>query len=491
MTDLEAVALPAYVRPDGPRGRALAQGLAIAIVLTLVTGLVGLVAIRSGEEGASSPEDAVRRLVTAAEGADVIGALDVVEPAERDVLRQPLVDGFDQLKRIGVLSSTASLGGISGVKVRIVGLQLAPEQVGAGVTNVRVTGGTVTSSVDTAALPVGSLLRQTVQATTGTALPAKVTTSTESLAGADTVLTTVRRDGRWYVSIFYTAAEAARRDSGRAAPDFGKGVPARGASSPEGAVRAVVDAAVGLDVRRLIELTPPGEAAALHDYAPLFLPQAEKAATEARASGPKVTVSDLKLSTTRKGSRAVVAVDGFAATVVDGTTHGTVSYDGTCLTTSGFGSVQAPPCQRSAVPSMLPKQLHIATVEEGGDWYVSPTATVLGAVVDGLRAIDPKSLGPNGLGGLGASLFGGLGIVQGAASADVRGSSTGPASRGLCPTMTADQRSMLERSIDGSSMSPAEKARAKASLPPVSPAQSTTRAAGGVVIACGSASFTP
>ena len=91
-------------------------------------------------------------------------------------------------------------------------------------------------------------------------------------------LVTIKDGDGWHVSLWYSVAEAARKDAGKPAPEFGQGVEAKGADSPEAAVEELFASMGTLDVRRMIELTPPDEMAALHDYAPLFLDDAEAAA---------------------------------------------------------------------------------------------------------------------------------------------------------------------------------------------------------------------
>src|SRR5205823_347014 len=114
--------------------------------------------------------------------------------------------------------------------------------------------------------------------------------------------------GRWYVSLWYTVAETVRRHANAAVPAFGQGVGARGAATPEEAVRQLVDAGVRLDVRRAVELTPPDEAAALHDYAPLFVGKADESARRMRTEGTAITVKALDVHATTHGDRAVATI---------------------------------------------------------------------------------------------------------------------------------------------------------------------------------------
>ena len=70
-------------------------------------------------------------------------------------------------------------------------------------------------------------------------------------------------------------------------------IPAVGAATPEEAVRGMIDAAIDLDVARVIELTPPDEMAALHDYGPILVDLAEEALAESDIESELDGVDDL------------------------------------------------------------------------------------------------------------------------------------------------------------------------------------------------------
>jgi hypothetical protein len=202
------------------------------------------------------------------------------------------------------------------------------------------------------------------------------------------------------VSLGYTIAEQARRDAGAPAPTFGAGVPGRGAATPEAAVEAFLRAAATLDARRLIELTPPGEAAALHDYAPLFLPNLEKLASEAR-SHFRLSIRTLTLSNKTSGDEALVTTDKLAFHLTIAEEGISADYDGRCLTVNGapdlFGLGKGPICGKElagqAIPGLsLNPEIGFTAVREGGVWYVSPTRTVLDAIIAILKAFQPQTL---------------------------------------------------------------------------------------------------
>ncbi|MGP8204493.1 MAG: flagellar basal body protein FliL, partial [Acidimicrobiales bacterium] len=103
------------VLPLAPRrwGRVF---LTIAAAVALVGAGTGtsLALSSSSPAGASTPAGAVSDLFTALGNSDVIGMLDAVAPGERDAIEPGLQNIFDQLKRLGILSSGADLGDLTG-----------------------------------------------------------------------------------------------------------------------------------------------------------------------------------------------------------------------------------------------------------------------------------------------------------------------------------------------------------------------------------------
>jgi hypothetical protein len=231
-------------------------------------------------------------------------------------------------------------------------------------------------------------------------------TGTERVDGLEVV--TIEEDGRWYVSVFYSLADAARRENGAPPPDFGNGIEPDGADSPEGAVRELVDAGTSLDVRRAIALMPPDEGRVLHDYAPLFIDSIEQA-VEDEGESLRAEVSRLDLSTSRDGDDTIVRVDGFTASAtVDGSAT-QVDFDGECavITVDGedertcAGDANVPTGALGPFSSMfggdtrsgLPSpDLGIVVVERDGEWYVSPIRTAIRPFLEVLRAIDREAL---------------------------------------------------------------------------------------------------
>ncbi|HVE46711.1 MAG TPA: hypothetical protein VNA57_08190 [Acidimicrobiales bacterium] len=363
------------------------------MVVALVAGLFGLAALTS-DGGEDSPESAVQKLVDALVNEDVLGALEALVPAERAVLRGRTVELGDQLRRLGIVDERLDLAHVAGADLTVEGLELGSERLSDDIAAVRATKGSIRLRVSGEELPIGPLLKDLV------ADPGSISSPPPAdLSGGEVVLVAVRRDGDWFVSLGYTAAELARRDSGAEVPKFGHGVVPKGASSPEDAVRQVAAAAAAFDVRRVIELTPPGEADALHDYAPLFLPAADRAVAEMRDQGVQAEVPTLELeSGPNKEGETRVTIKRLTVKVTSGQEPFVFDYDGRCVKIDGLLEDGLPPMCRDAESEDQPfseaafSYFDLTTVERGGSWFVSPTGSLLDAMLDTLRALEREKL---------------------------------------------------------------------------------------------------
>lgn len=209
------------------------------------------------------------------------------------------------------------------------------------------------------------------------------------------------------MSLWYSLAEAARRDGADPLPALADAVPAIGTATPDAAVKELVAAALDLDLRRIIELTPPDEARALHEYAPLFLADAEKAAQRTKKDH-EVSISLDKLETAVSGSGSTrrVGIKTFAVSgsTVDGAFA--VAYDGDCLTITSPGDAKPTKmCSSDAADQLdqlgisgltglatLDKSLGLTVVEVDSHWFVSPTRTLMEVFLGVLRPLDQKKL---------------------------------------------------------------------------------------------------
>jgi len=387
--------------PRRSRGRMVALGVAAAAVV--VAGVFAAVSLGSNDD--NSPTDPVRAMLDAAQRGDAIGVLEQLDPGERDALRGPLTELTTQLNRLGVLQD-ASLSHISGVDLKITDLGLQATTMRNGLATVHITGGKSAYTIDPSKLPLGKFIRDLA----GDALAQGKTSGTSDLKSDDGSpdVAVVQRSGHWYVSIGYSVAEAARKEQHVSISDLGDGVAAAGAASPEDAVRDLIGAITKLDVRRMIELMPPDELPSLHEYAGLFIDDAEKA-TASMKDSYSITIPTLELGADTSGDQSLVTIKKMALTGTFG--DFTLSFKDGCADFTVPGGAPQHVCQGANPTDILksfgvssdlqaPKfsfagkhaKVGIVATKVDGKWYVSPTRTVLDDVVASLKLVQPSDL---------------------------------------------------------------------------------------------------
>ena len=396
--------LPAYPAPQ-QRGRGPAfVGIAVASVLVLAAGAFAVSSLVSGGTP-GSPEEAVEAMFAAIADEDVLGVLDALAPAERELYQPFIEDVVDELQRLEVLSGDLDLGAIGGIELDVSDLKLTSAPLGGSdrLELVTVLAGTITSTVDPDGVPLGSFVRDLMEEQGAELEPV---TATESLAADDAFDLVVVDDGGWHVSLHYSIAEAARQAAGAPLPDFSASVVPDGAETPERAIEELLQAAVDLDLRTVIALLPPGEMSALHDYAPLFLGEADEAIEELRDSPSfDISIDRLDTSATRDGSTANVTISGFAVSGSIDDESFDASFDGDCFSGSFDGESEelclddleeeglALGIGRSAfAQELVDAQLGVVTVQRDGLWYVSPTRSFQEVVLALMRVVDREDL---------------------------------------------------------------------------------------------------
>jgi hypothetical protein len=180
---------------------------AVAIVGAGVFAITRISGDGASSGGAESPEAAANLLLDALDDEDALGAVDVLLPGERDTFQEPMQRFMTRLEDWGVISDD-SLTGISGIDITVTDRDVDADETNVDdIVNLTVSA-TVASKVDGAALPIGDWLREQL----GDEQIAEIEELDEESAPEDGSfpITAVRKDGRWYLSLFYTAAEQAR-----------------------------------------------------------------------------------------------------------------------------------------------------------------------------------------------------------------------------------------------------------------------------------------
>ena len=398
--------------PAGPSGRGKGRKVAAVVgaAALIAAGTFGVVKVvgNSAAGGAASPEDVGLQLVASLDEADVLGLIDLLLPGERETMREPMIEMFDHMRRLGVLADDASLSGVGGFELEFTDVQVVAEPTNvADITNVRMSG-SVTTSIDGAQVPLGDLIIDDLLDGQRPDMSMEPTTDEFDDLG----FTAVEQDGRWYLSLFHSIAESARGD--RPVPEVG--IAAAGADSPEGAVDALLTAVQDLELEALLGLLDPTELEALQRYAPLFLVDAQQALDDV---GITWSVTDRAYSVSGSGSRQTVAIESldFAASiegvelsarfaddcltiVVDGESTQSCAGDtageaGTFVDELGLSDAEAGRRLVEALEGTLSGfsgESPIAVHEVDGAWFVSPMRTGFDALNTALEGIERSEL---------------------------------------------------------------------------------------------------
>ena len=390
---------PGYSAPPRRRGPIL---VAVVAVLALVAGGIGGLLWLNGRGGADSPSAAVQLLAADLAEQNLVGAVSRLHPAEATLATDLSTVITDELVRLEVLRPDAELG-LGTVEIKDLRLDdAAAEQVRADVVINKVVSGTVTMSQGSADLPFTDEFAQ--RAFPDGMVPAGQPTTIDladvaAQAGEPIRLASVRVDGEWYVSLFYTAADYGLREAGLSWP--ATSVPAVGAATPQDAVQETVQAILDQDARRLVELAPPGELQVVHDVGEVLIAEAGRGAPSgASLVELETTETDVRGYTGLQLSRAVIDADGQRVTV---------ERDGDCLTATApggaperfcsadvldqFGDTGDPTLQRLA-PRLIQAafDVEVVTVEVDGAHYVSPGQTAINLYGDILGVLEPQDV---------------------------------------------------------------------------------------------------
>ncbi|NND76321.1 MAG: hypothetical protein HKN44_15080 [Ilumatobacter sp.] len=389
------------------RSRIAVVGIVVAVLALGIAGVFAVSRIGGGNEGgAGSPAEVGTALMASIEQEDVLGMIDLLLPGERDALREPLIDTISELSRLEVLSSDASLADLSGIDFELNGeaTDVVPTNV-SDIANITMTA-SMTATLDGAQLPVGALITDRL----GDSVDLSEVYEQETDVPFELPMTVVERDGRWYLSLAFTAAEAARGPFGDPIPVAG--IQPSGGSTPEGAIDAVLAGVEQLDLARTIAAINPNEAEALQRYAPLFLGDAQAILDEVPLDW---RITDTEYAVEGDGSKRFVEIlrvriegqldgESFTLAVADGCA--TVEADGftvdSCAVQQGpaldLDDVFADPAPlerlseevRLALDDYDQPGITVQLVD--GQWYVSPVGTGFDQMLALLRALDRDEL---------------------------------------------------------------------------------------------------
>jgi hypothetical protein len=391
----------------------------------------------TGQEKSNTPEQAIEQFYTAVSQGDAIGLAKSLAPGERDILLDSMVPMIGEMSRLGLLEDSVDLNKVKGFDGSLNNFAATSKPLRDDLAAVTITSGDLKTNINPKNLPLGKLLRDAFGEEIDEVTPSSDSTPLANTDGDPLVVQKVGK--RWYLSFSHTVAESWRReDPTRQVPAKWAGVAPKGADTPEAAVADMIQAVGDLKMQRFLELVPPDEVPAMHDYAGAFLGEVNEAAAEAtkyyqikltpqlrteKITGDRSLVSlvDVPIEATGDIEGNTFAVSYKAKTVKASleTTDGeksTLDLKGDCLTimTGGeteracgqeelgelFSNITGQPVdtnelfgQGNNCLNKLPKpKLGFVTVKRDGKWFVSPTRTMLDSVTAYMRTFDRKTI---------------------------------------------------------------------------------------------------
>ena len=221
-------------RVDTSSGIVARVGLVAAALAVAGGGAFAVSRALSEPAGAQSPEEAVNQLFVAVENEDLIGLTEMMLPSERESMVEPMIDLFGELERLELLDEdydpAKAADAADGLDFTVTGLEFTTTSIGDGVARARLTSGVVRVTGDVDDIPFGDRADSELGADVlGEVIDEEVVDFSKE---QDAEFVIVEEDGSWYLSFWYTVAEAARAESNEPVPSFGAGVVPVGADSP-------------------------------------------------------------------------------------------------------------------------------------------------------------------------------------------------------------------------------------------------------------------
>jgi len=393
--------------PSAPkRSRGKMVGALVAVAALLGAGAFAITKISdddSASGGAASPEEVGDQFVKSLDGEDLLGIVDLLLPGERETFRDPLIELKDQLQRLEVTDDSVDLSKLPGLDITIKDPKVRAHGTNVDdISTINITG-TAAVSVDGKHLPIGSLL---LDKAFGGERPE--VDEEEKEDDFDFTATTVKQDGHWYLSLFYSAANSLA--GGQDVPE--QGVQPVGADSPEGALDNLLNATGELNLEKIIAGLNPNEASALQRYAPLFLDDAQRDLDDIEAD---IQISGAQYAVTGSGDRRQVTLTAITVDASAGNSETTIELKDGCATVTNNGeSISS--CtgeDNSGAIGNLTDQLGLPDTDEldtliddlrdafsdldvngvvvdkvDGKWFVSPIGTGAEVYLSVLRALD-------------------------------------------------------------------------------------------------------
>jgi hypothetical protein len=378
------------------------KAIAIVAVVALVTagGFAVNRLLVSAVNGAPSASDSVKEFMSALERQDWT-ALGLLLPPDETYQLAGLVQDTDDLQRTLGSSGDSPGDQLEGISVEVSDLQVSSESVADDLTKVSIDRASIVVEIDAKTIEsfaeiipdvdpadIGALeLEFSIsgpQVTLTTTTADDVDTETETVVVGDReqapFLMSVQRDGGWFVSPAFTAAQYAAEELGWETADSSTSDVTY--DSPEQALDGFVEGLVTTletaDVNHVADAMGGVEARLLKTYAPGINAELDAEADFDFRSDSAITVDDLDVDVSRgENGQARVRITGFKASLdVDGT-PATMTFDGDCVRAVADGESDGGCISEGGeFAERLYRALgHVVAVPADGGWKISPVAT--------------------------------------------------------------------------------------------------------------------
>ncbi len=390
--------------PKRGKGKLAIALVAVGVLAVAAIGFFVVRAVTGGSGGAGSPEAAAEDLAAALEAEDPVAALATMNPDEVEALGDVYESAADRATALGFAPDEDALGGVdlalSGVTYQVdeLGPDVSRVTISGGSADISVTrdelGGETDAVVERAAEVDDEEVDRTIE---GELADEDLVITSEEGDEVDPFLITVRRDGGWYVSPLFTAAQYAVDSFGLASPDLPPPDAGEGADDPEAAVVELLTGVGEADGPASGDLTA-GEAGEVVRSYPGALEElvgrlgddtsvdvtVETDAAEREAGGMAVTVTRIEgtLSYTDEDGDDRVADVVWDGTCLEVDDHAADDGDATMSDDEERDVASSDFCLTEGWAQTGVDALTVVAIEEDGGWRVDPLATLTDYAAD-------------------------------------------------------------------------------------------------------------
>jgi hypothetical protein len=360
------------------------------VVVALVAAGITAVLLRGGHEGgADSPQAAVLNFLAAAEKNDAFAAADLLDPSEQDGVRKVLDNAHNTAEHTGYQKGGGQNGLLQGLNISTDDVQTTVTKVRDDLARVTITGGQITISFDPAKSNPGvrDLISDKDQRDRTWTADDLVTTS-HSGEKLDPAVMTVRRSGKWYVSVMYSYVDAAARDHDIEPADPGS-IGTESYDSPEDAAKGFVDGLAAMftnaDVMDVAKTLSPEGGTLLATYRKLFERNLKRHSVE--------VVGTPEFTSKTSGNTATIKVDDLTVqyTDDDGDVN-KVRFHGGCITADHDMRCGAQGLWLANDFMFSPQDTGVIATKGDKGWHIDPVATYLNSAAQNLHDATPQDV---------------------------------------------------------------------------------------------------